>query len=94
MSVKKSLSAKRKTVVSLPGRLLGDVRSLIEQARSDVARSVNSALVMLYWQVGKRIREDVLKQKRAAYGNRLSLHCRDNWLLSMGADIRDETFST
>ncbi len=57
--------------VRLPAGLLGDVRSLIEQARSDVARSVNSALVMLYWQVGKRIRDDVLKKKRAAYGEEI-----------------------
>lgn len=71
MNAKKSLSAKGKTAISPPARLLDDVRSLIEQARSDVARSVNSALVMLYWQVGKRIRVDVLKQKRALYGEQI-----------------------
>jgi hypothetical protein len=37
----------------------------------DVARQVNSALVTLYWQVGKRIREDVLKEKRAEYGEQI-----------------------
>ncbi|MGA7500120.1 MAG: DUF1016 N-terminal domain-containing protein [Isosphaeraceae bacterium] len=44
-------------------RLLGDLRVLIE-----AARSVNSALVGLYWHIGKRIREDVLQEKRAEYG--------------------------
>ncbi|OQW97065.1 MAG: hypothetical protein BWK77_02765, partial [Verrucomicrobia bacterium A1] len=35
-----------------------DVRALIENARGDVARAVNSALVVLYWNVGRRIRQD------------------------------------
>jgi predicted nuclease of restriction endonuclease-like (RecB) superfamily len=51
-------------------RLLGDIRALIEAAREQTARAVNSALVGLYWQIGKRIREDVLREKRAEYGER------------------------
>ena len=49
-------------------RLLGDIRSLIELAREQTARAVNSALVGLYWNIGKRIRGDVLQEKRADYG--------------------------
>ena len=48
-----------------------DLRELIIEARQDVARSVNSALVMLYWRVGKRIRQDVLKERRAEYGEEI-----------------------
>ena len=51
--------------------LLENVRALIEEARRDVARSVNSALVMLYWHIGQRIRRDILKEKRAEYGKRI-----------------------
>ena len=51
--------------------LLGDIRSLIEQARQQVARTVNSAMVALYWSIGKRIREDVLHEKRAEYGEEI-----------------------
>jgi DUF1016 N-terminal domain len=51
--------------------LLGDLRQLIAEARQDVARQVNSALVLLYWRIGKRIRQDVLKEKRAEYGERI-----------------------
>jgi hypothetical protein len=32
---------------------------------------VNSALVLLYWRVGKRIRQDILKEKRAEYGEEI-----------------------
>jgi predicted nuclease of restriction endonuclease-like (RecB) superfamily len=51
--------------------LLTDLRQLIAEARQDVARQVNSALVLLYWRVGTRIRQDVLKQKRAEYGEQI-----------------------
>jgi predicted nuclease of restriction endonuclease-like (RecB) superfamily len=51
--------------------LFKDLRSLIIEARQDVARQVNSALVLLYWRVGKRIRQDILKEKRAEYGEEI-----------------------
>jgi predicted nuclease of restriction endonuclease-like (RecB) superfamily len=51
--------------------LLDDLRELITIARQDVARTVNSALVMLYWNVGRRIRQDILKGKRAGYGEQI-----------------------
>jgi predicted nuclease of restriction endonuclease-like (RecB) superfamily len=53
------------------GALLADVRALIESSRRRVASVANSELAMLYWQVGRRIREDVLGQERAAYGEEI-----------------------
>ena len=41
---------------------------LIEAAREQTAQVVNSGMVGLYWNIGKRIREDVLQEKRAEYG--------------------------
>jgi predicted nuclease of restriction endonuclease-like (RecB) superfamily len=51
--------------------LLADLRELIEASRAAVAQAVNSALVLLYWQAGTRIRADVLQHKRAAYGEQI-----------------------
>jgi hypothetical protein len=51
--------------------LLGEVRQLIEQARSSVATAVNAGLTMLNWRIGKRIGEEVLGRQRAEYGNRI-----------------------
>jgi len=45
--------------------LVGSIRPLIEQAKSRVAQSVNSELVILYWQIGKRIREEISARKIA-----------------------------
>jgi predicted nuclease of restriction endonuclease-like (RecB) superfamily len=51
--------------------LLGDIRNLIESTRQRVAQTVNSGLVLLYWSIGKKIREVVLKDARAAYGQNI-----------------------
>lgn len=51
--------------------LLAEVRQLILQARVGVARAVDSGLVTLYWHVGRRIRQDILKEKRAEYGQKI-----------------------
>ncbi len=48
--------------------LLPELRELIAASRQSVARGVNSALVQLYWQIGYRIRQDILKEQRAEYG--------------------------
>ena len=52
-------------------QLLGDIRSLIETARHNVAVMVNVGLTILYWQIGNRIRQDILKEKRAEYGREI-----------------------
>lgn len=54
------------------GPLLDDLKNLIDQARQQVAVAVNVGLTHLYWQVGQRIRKDLLLEKdRAAYGKRI-----------------------
>jgi len=55
----------------LRNKLVSDIRALIEMARGQVAQAVNTGMVSLYWNIGKRIREDILKDKRAGYGERI-----------------------
>jgi predicted nuclease of restriction endonuclease-like (RecB) superfamily len=74
MAKKKSTKIARtklKSSSSVRPNLLGDIRHLIEAAREQTARAVNSTLVIIYWQIGKRIREDVLRNERAEYGQEI-----------------------
>jgi predicted nuclease of restriction endonuclease-like (RecB) superfamily len=75
MSKKKTEAGKlvsmKVVALAVPADLLGDVRSLIEKCRDATARTVNSALVLLYWSIGDRIRRDILKKKRAEYGEQI-----------------------
>jgi len=51
--------------------LIDSIRPLIEQAKTRVALSVNSELVLLYWQIGRRIIEALPAENRAKYGARI-----------------------
>jgi predicted nuclease of restriction endonuclease-like (RecB) superfamily len=52
-------------------RLLGDIRSYIEETRQTVAVAANAGLVSLYWKIGRRIHQDILKEQRADYGQQI-----------------------
>lgn len=51
--------------------LIEELRQLINEARSRVAATVNAELTMLYWQIGTRLRTEVLNNERAEYGEQI-----------------------
>ncbi len=68
----KRTKAIRRALSVLPGKpLLSDIREMILRTREEVARAVDSGLVTLYWHIGRRIRQGILKEKRAEYGKKI-----------------------
>ncbi len=51
--------------------LLNSVSSLIEKARIKIASTVNQELTILYWNIGKKINDEILKNNRADYGKNI-----------------------
>ena len=51
--------------------LLGDLRKIIDSARSHVAATANYELTAMYWHIGDRINRDVLNNERAEYGQQI-----------------------
>ena len=51
--------------------LINELAKLIEQSRQQVAVVANSTLSILFWQVGKRINDHILLNKRAEYGKEI-----------------------
>jgi predicted nuclease of restriction endonuclease-like (RecB) superfamily len=68
---KTTLAKTSATLTGLCPALVTDLRHIIHSAREQVARAVDSGLVLLYWSIGHRIRTDVLKEKRAEYGEKI-----------------------
>lgn len=59
------------TAAVLPGDVTGlvaELRQLIEQSRRVAIAAVHASLTLMYWRVGRRIREEVLTGRRASYG--------------------------
>ena len=51
--------------------LLTDIKQLIESARQKASVAVNAELTLLYWQVGLRLKTEVLNGERASYGQQV-----------------------
>ena len=47
---------------------VGELRDLISGASERVSSTVNTLLVMLYWETELRVRTEILKSARATYG--------------------------
>lgn len=62
---------KKPTTSQPPDALLTELRSLIESARQHVAQTANVTQTMLYWHVGLRVQNEVLKNERAEYGEQI-----------------------
>lgn len=60
-----------KTIKIKSDSLFKSVIKLIEESRSRTALEINSEITLLYWNIGKYIREDILKNNRADYGQRI-----------------------
>lgn len=68
------MSKGKKVLKTEPARkLFADIIILIEESRKHVATVVNSEITLLYWKVGRVIRENVLQNKRAGYGEQIIL---------------------
>ncbi len=52
-------------------KLLNCIISLIDTTRHNVAKTVNQELTLLYWNIGKNINDDILKNTRADYGKNI-----------------------
>ncbi len=63
--------------------LLGDLRKIIDTARSHVAATANYELTAMYWHIGDRINRDVLNNERAELVNKLCRMLRRNYKRSM-----------
>lgn len=63
--------------------LVQEISLLIEDSKQQVVRTANSALTLLFWHIGKRINDEILKNERAEYGQQivltLSRHLEDKY---------------
>jgi DUF1016 N-terminal domain len=51
--------------------LFSAIKTLIETSKTNVAVLVNAEMTLLYWNIGKHINDEILKNKRAAYGKEI-----------------------
>ena len=63
---------KRKIALKKPEALFGRIVSILDQARGNVVRAVNSNMVLAYWLIGREIVQELQGgAKRAKYGEKV-----------------------
>lgn len=63
---------KRKITTKPPEALFGRVVAILDHARANVVRAVNSQMVLAYWLIGREIVQELQGgEKRAAYGKKV-----------------------
>ena len=51
--------------------LVSEIAVLIEESKHHVSKVANSSLTLLFWHIGKRINDEILKNERAEYGKQI-----------------------
>jgi hypothetical protein len=76
-----ALSRKRasKPELAFPDELINEIREMIESSRARVAQTINAGMTLLYWQIGHRIHQDILRENGQSMVPKLSRHFHDNW---------------
>ncbi len=87
---KLSKTNKIQAAESVP-ELLSDIRRLIVEAKQSVITTVNATQTMLYWHIGKRINQDVLKGERAEYGKQIVLALAGQLSIEFGKGFAEKS---
>lgn len=63
--------AGRKNATIIEQSLFNELSQLIEQNQRQVLSHANSTLTILFWQIGQRINDEILRNKRAEYAKQI-----------------------
>ena len=64
--------------------LFNDIVKMVSEGKHRIATEFNSTVVVLYWSIGKRINEEILKGDRANYGDQIISHVADALTMQFG----------
>ena len=58
-------------IIKNDNSLISDIKKLITEAKGYITYTANSKMTVLYWQIGKRINQDILQSAKAQYGQEI-----------------------
>ena len=70
--------------------LISEISLLIEQSQRHIATQANSALTQLFWQIGKRINDEILLNKRADYGKQIVVTLSEKLMTRYGRSFEEK----
>ncbi|MFV0555342.1 MAG: YhcG family protein [Mangrovibacterium sp.] len=70
-------------------QLFADVCHIVEDTRQRLATTVNAEICLMHWQIGMRIKDDVLYNQRAEYGKQVVKNLAKQMTLHFGKGWND-----
>lgn len=77
-------------IVDSEFNLFDELVVLIESSKKRVNRTVNGELNLLFWQIGKRINEEILQNNRAEYGKQVVLTIAEKLTAKYGRNFEQK----
>lgn len=75
----------RMEIIKIEKDLFRDIDELIKNARADFSKVVNDRITTLYWNIGKRINQDILMDSNAEYGKNIIEDLSKNLTMQYGS---------
>ncbi len=79
-----------KTIANVDKELINELKQIIEEAKIKAITYVNSTLVQLYWNIGNKLHAEMLKKKRAEYGEQVIKQVSKQLTLLYGRGFTDK----
>lgn len=79
--------------LSSANRLIEELSDLIIEAKKSAVKSINTAQTLLYWQIGRRINQEVLKGERAEYGKKIVVSLAQRLTVDFGSGFSKASLS-
>lgn len=70
-----------------------EINDLIIQKKNDVKRTVNDAMISLYWEIGKRLTEEITGVNKPDYGKRVVIEISNRLSVSYGSGFGKSAIS-
>lgn len=72
-------------IIKIEKDLFRDIDELIKHSRADFSKIVNDRITTLYWNIGKRINQDILMDSNAEYGKNIIEDLSKNLTMQYGS---------
>jgi predicted nuclease of restriction endonuclease-like (RecB) superfamily len=71
--------------------LINDLVALIEKGKNQLAYAANATITLTYWNVGKRINNEVLDNQRAEYGKQIVVSAARQLTIQYGRSFEEKS---
>ena len=91
MSKQELSTLSQRVATILPKGLIEELSSMIERTKESIATTISSKLAMLYWNIGNRVRKEILNDQRAEYGQEIVAAVSRQLMAQYGKGFSDKS---